>query len=148
MLQLAANAVRHAQGPFAIGSRVRGTDLELFVRDRGPGVPDALKTTIFERFRRGTAEGRGDGGSGLGLAIVALIAETHGGKAWVADAGAGSEFILTLPGAIVPTSERATASADGAGVDPPHPRVPPEVEPGGPSPDQQSDQQEQQWHRS
>lgn len=115
MLQLAANAVRHAQGPFVIGSRVRAGDLELFVRDRGPGVPDDLKITIFERFRRGAAEGRGDGGSGLGLSIVALIAETHGGRAWVADAGAGSEFVLTLPGAIVPTRDGAAGAADPDG---------------------------------
>ncbi|WP_072314952.1 sensor histidine kinase [Agrococcus sp. Marseille-P2731] len=111
MLQLVANAIRHAEGPITIGSRSRGRDVELFVRDRGPGVPDDLKGVIFERFRRGLAEGRGDGGSGLGLSIVQLIAETHGGRAWVADAWSrqagddaprrGSEFILTLPGAVI-----------------------------------------------
>ncbi len=111
MLQLVANAVRHAQGPITIGSRVRGRDVELFVRDRGPGVPDELKAVIFDRFHRGVAQGRGDGGSGLGLSIVQLIAQTHGGRAWVADARSplasgddprwGSEFILSLPGAVV-----------------------------------------------
>ncbi|MGM1028915.1 MAG: ATP-binding protein [Actinomycetota bacterium] len=150
MLQLAANAVRHAQGPFAIGSRVRGTDLELFVRDRGPGVPDELKTAIFERFRRGAAAGRGDGGSGLGLSIVALIAETHGGRAWVSDAGTGSEFILTLPGAIVPGDGRATGSDAAAADAPPLDLATGEAasadtaSPETPSPETQ----EQQWHRS
>ncbi|ROR65870.1 sensor histidine kinase [Agrococcus jenensis] len=140
MLQLAANAVRHARGPFSIGSRVRGSDLELFVRDRGPGVPDELKQVVFERFRRGAAEGRGDGGSGLGLSIVALIADRHGGRAWVADAGAGSEFILTLPGAIVPpaivpiASAAAPSGQDDRGIhDHDHTTA---------------DHREQQWHRS
>lgn len=149
MLQLAANAVRHARGPFAIGSRVRGTDLELFVRDRGPGVPDDLKAVIFERFRRGAAGGRGHGGSGLGLAIVALIAETHGGRAWVADAGAGSEFILTLPGAIVPRSS-AEVERDAARTSPASDRPASDR----PAADDASadrppiEEQEQQWHRS
>ncbi|MCH1884037.1 HAMP domain-containing sensor histidine kinase [Agrococcus sp. ARC_14] len=137
MLQLVANAVRHAEGPITIGSRARGRDIELFVRDRGPGVPDELKAEIFERFHRGQAEGRGDGGSGLGLSIVELIAETHGGRAWVADSWSkregeqeprrGSEFILALPGAVVvegAAHEPATRvrETDHAGIAP-HPPV-------------------------
>ncbi|MCR8670278.1 cell wall metabolism sensor histidine kinase WalK [Agrococcus sp. HG114] len=109
MLQLVANAVRHATGPIAIGARARGAELELFVRDRGPGVPDELKRVIFERFHRGLAEGRGDEGSGLGLAIVALIAERHGGTAAVADADGGSEFVLSLPRAVVVDARGAPA---------------------------------------
>ncbi|UOW01925.1 HAMP domain-containing sensor histidine kinase [Agrococcus sp. SCSIO52902] len=125
MLQLVANAARHAQGPIAIGSRQRGRDVELFVRDRGPGVPDELKAVIFERFRRGVAEGRGDDGSGLGLAIVALIAERHGGRAWVADAGAGSEFVLTLPGTdVAPPAQGAAAAPVAPPPVAPHPARP------------------------
>jgi signal transduction histidine kinase len=140
MLQLVANAVRHARGPIAIGARASGRDLQLFVRDRGPGVPDELKAVIFERFRRGTAEGRGDGGSGLGLAIVTLIAQRHGGTASVvdapagdgaADASVGSEFRLALPGAIVP-------NPGPTGAHPPRPTAASDP----------NDLEEQPWHRS
>ncbi|WP_404312079.1 HAMP domain-containing histidine kinase [Agrococcus terreus] len=161
MLQLIANAARHAQGPITIGSRVRGADLELFVLDRGPGVPEALKTVIFDRFRRGAAEGRGDGGSGLGLAIVALIAEQHGGTAAVVDAGAGSEFQILLPRAVVgadddqsawvaalaepaPPSALADPVAPPATADPaaraPHPHDPRAAA--------RTDAEEPGWHRS
>ena len=40
------------------------------MRDRGPGIPDADKPHVFERFYRAAAP-RGMPGSGLGLAIVA-----------------------------------------------------------------------------
>ncbi|GEK79009.1 sensor histidine kinase [Agrococcus baldri] len=136
VLQLVANAVRHAHGPITVGSRARGRDVELFVRDRGPGVPDELKAIIFERFRRGEAEGRGDGGSGLGLSIVQLIAERHGGRAWVADAwvrqageerpSRGSEFIITLPGAVVVDDAQRPATGVGQTdrtAEPAHPQA-------------------------
>lgn len=49
----------------------------LNVTDNGPGLPDALHQQAFERFFRGTHEGRG---CGLGLAIVKEIVERHGGQ--------------------------------------------------------------------
>lgn len=65
------------------------------VLDRGPGVPEAERAAIFERFRRGQAEG--PGGAGLGLSIVAGIAAAHGGRAWVtARDGGGAVFVLEL----------------------------------------------------
>ncbi|MBO1770949.1 HAMP domain-containing sensor histidine kinase [Agrococcus sp. TF02-05] len=144
MLQLVANTARHARGPIVIGARVLGRDLQLFVRDRGPGVPDELKAVIFERFRRGVAEGRGDGGSGLGLAIVTLIAERHGGSASVVDARAtdasvGSEFRLTLPGAVVPAA---------GGAHPPRGAVDRARLDARPDARSQTDSEEQPWHRS
>jgi signal transduction histidine kinase len=54
VLQLAQNAVTHGGGRMVLSSRAVGETLEIVVRDFGPGVPDAAKTEIFERFRRGT----------------------------------------------------------------------------------------------
>ena len=72
---------------------------ELTVRDGGPGVPDADKPHVFERFYRAAAS-RGMPGSGLGLAIVSEIAEAHGGSVEVADAeGGGALLKLRLPNA-------------------------------------------------
>jgi len=68
------------------------------VRDRGPGIPDAERERIFDRFyRRQSAKDRVPG-SGMGLYIAREIARAHGGDLWVESVlGSGSEFCLTLP---------------------------------------------------
>ena len=53
-------------------------DGELTVRDSGPGIDDADRPYVFDRFYRSTSA-RGMPGSGLGLAIVRQVAEAHGG---------------------------------------------------------------------
>ena len=53
-------------------------DGEVTVRDHGPGIDDADRPYVFDRFYRSTAA-RGMPGSGLGLAIVRQVAEAHGG---------------------------------------------------------------------
>jgi two-component system sensor histidine kinase MprB len=74
---------------------------EVIVRDRGPGVDEADRTHVFDRFYRSAAS-RTLPGSGLGLAIVRQIAEAHGGSASVEPApGGGSVFRLRLPAPVV-----------------------------------------------
>lgn len=51
------------------------------VSDEGPGVPEAMREQIFEKFHRGS--GRGSRGFGLGLAISREIVLAHGGRIWV-----------------------------------------------------------------
>ena len=53
-------------------------DGEVTVRDHGPGIDDADRPYVFDRFYRSTSA-RGMPGSGLGLAIVRQVAEAHGG---------------------------------------------------------------------
>lgn len=97
MLQLVQNAVTHAGGDVTVASRRAGDHVELVVQDVGPGVPDAHKEAVFERFRR-VETGRGREGSGLGLSIVRRIAEAHGGTARVDDAvEGGAAFVVALP---------------------------------------------------
>jgi signal transduction histidine kinase len=72
------------------------------VEDAGPGVPEAERERIFDRFNRGGQGGsRGtDLGVGLGLALAAEHARLHGGSVWVenrADGTSGSRFVLELP---------------------------------------------------
>jgi signal transduction histidine kinase len=62
-----------------IGARVAGDQVETWVEDEGPGVPDGDVTSIFERFRRGTDAEPEPGGLGLGLWIVKSVIERHGG---------------------------------------------------------------------
>jgi signal transduction histidine kinase len=73
------------------------------VRDQGPGVPEAERELIFERFQRGSGT-RGEGGFGLGLAIGRELAERMNGSleldagpAPTADEPPGAGFTLRLP---------------------------------------------------
>ena len=77
------------------------------VRDRGPGVEEAERELIFERFHRGRATG-GDAGFGLGLAIGSELAERMGGALVLEapDGLGGACFALTLPAA-EPTEQAA-----------------------------------------
>lgn len=99
MLELAQNAVKHT-GPgdeIGLGSAADAHTVRLWVRDTGPGVPDADKDLVFDRFGR-SAVPAGDEGFGLGLSIVRAIAHAHGGTAHVEDARPrGARFVLTLP---------------------------------------------------
>ena len=66
--------------------------------DEGPGIPDAERERIFDRFYR--AEGSSKvRGTGIGLTIVRTYVERLGGTVWVAPAepGPGSRFCFTLP---------------------------------------------------
>jgi PAS domain S-box-containing protein len=96
---LLANALRYAPSGTEICVRAWGTDDEtiLAVDDRGDGVPDALKTAIFEPFHRPDTMSHAPG-VGVGLAVVARFAALHGGRAWVEDRdGGGSSFFVALP---------------------------------------------------
>lgn len=70
--------------------------VELKVSDTGPGIPENLRSAIFEKFRQLEASPRS--GFGLGLSICARIVKLHGGLIWVEPgAGCGSRFIARLP---------------------------------------------------
>lgn len=99
MLNLAANAAQHTAGGgrIAIGSRIRGSEAQLWVRDDGPGISADDQERIFERFAR-LDPGRRTSGAGLGLAIVQAIATAHGGRVSVESRpGSGATFVLHLP---------------------------------------------------
>jgi signal transduction histidine kinase len=68
------------------------------VADEGPGVPEADRERIFERFERGTAAS-GAGGFGLGLAIGRELAQRMGGALTLAagTGAGGARFVLELP---------------------------------------------------
>lgn len=74
--------------------------VEVQVRDRGPGVPEAFRERIFEPFFRLPGHAEREGGVGLGLALVRQIAERHGGSVRCTPRdGGGSCFTLALPAA-------------------------------------------------
>jgi two-component system OmpR family sensor kinase/two-component system sensor histidine kinase QseC len=78
---LVDNALRYTPpgGLVQIGLRPTRGGAELCVDDNGPGIPEADRERVFERFVRGPSAGNTTG-SGLGLAIVASIARRHGAR--------------------------------------------------------------------
>ncbi|MET7486344.1 HAMP domain-containing sensor histidine kinase [Streptomyces sp. NPDC005538] len=79
---------------------------EVTVSDRGPGIPAADATRVFDRFyRAGPAHGLP--GSGLGLAIVRDVAEAHGGTVFAGPrAGGGAAVGFTVAGARLVRQDR------------------------------------------
>lgn len=70
----------------------------LSVSDSGPGVPDAEKEKIFDRFYRSERSHHDKAHFGLGLAIAREIIEAHHGTIQVTDApGGGAVFTVSLP---------------------------------------------------
>jgi signal transduction histidine kinase len=96
---LGDNAARHAAGRLAFSLAERDGLVLLGVDDDGPGIPEADRERVFERFvRLDDARARDDGGSGLGLAIVAELARAHGGTVAVAPSPLGGARVqVTLP---------------------------------------------------
>lgn len=94
------NALEYSpQGsPVSVHSRLVGDCVEIVVDDLGPGVSDAEKTRVFEKFYRGKASASTPSGTGLGLAIASEIVRTHGGSLTIEDAPrVGARFILSIP---------------------------------------------------
>jgi two-component system, OmpR family, sensor kinase len=98
---LVDNAVRFAPSGSVIvlAARTDGSDVDIEVRDDGPGFPPGFLPHAFERFRRpDSGRSRDDGGAGLGLAIVRAIVAAHGGVATADNRpGGGAVVRLCLP---------------------------------------------------
>jgi signal transduction histidine kinase len=97
------NALKYspADAPVEVGLEVDWRAARVWVRDYGPGLPEAEQERIWQRYHRvpGIEVQSGTGvGLGLGLAIVRHIIELHGGVVGVESApGQGSAFWFTLP---------------------------------------------------
>lgn len=77
---LLENALRHTQADSEVGLTLRSTgpgSFEIEVADNGPGIPEAERGRVFDRFYR-LDRSRSTAGSGLGLSLVKAIAGLHG----------------------------------------------------------------------
>lgn len=93
------NALRYAGKGSTVTVRTsrQGVHTLMVVEDDGPGLSEAQRGHVFERFWRGSEL---PGGCGLGLAIVAEIAQRHGGSARVEPVQPhGLRVVLELPSA-------------------------------------------------
>jgi signal transduction histidine kinase len=102
---LGDNAARAAGGHLAFSVAEDDGVVRLTVDDDGPGIPEADRARVFERFvRLDDARARDDGGSGLGLAIVAELVAAHGGAVAITSSPLGGARVeVTLPGSPDPT---------------------------------------------
>ena len=106
---LAENAVSYGQGAEVSLKDVPGY-YEVWVEDRGLGIPAEDRQRVFEPFVRLESSRNGEtGGTGLGLTLVKAIAEGHGGRVVLEDRpGGGLRARLVLPRQLTTTVPRMT----------------------------------------
>ena len=98
LVNLIDNAIRYTRESGRITVSVRQVDGNAIieVEDNGPGIPEAEREQVFERFYRiiGTEEE----GSGLGLSIVREVVDGAGGSVLLGEAeGGGLIVTVRLP---------------------------------------------------
>nr|WP_221378490.1 HAMP domain-containing sensor histidine kinase [Actinoplanes polyasparticus] len=88
---LVGNALAYGKSPVTVSATRHGENVEVVVRDNGPGIPDELLPTLFGRFTRG---------AGLGLFIVRHLVEANGGTVRYEPATpTGARLIVTMEAA-------------------------------------------------
>ncbi len=113
---LLANAIKFTASGGRVEVRLDRVEGQARIRvtDTGEGVPAEFLPFIFDRFRQADSTiTRRHGGLGLGLAIVRHLVELHEGSVQAESAGEGygSSFIVWLPLAAGPVSDRITPAA-------------------------------------
>jgi signal transduction histidine kinase len=82
--------------PVLVETRRDGGQVEIAVADRGPGIPEAERGRVLERFVR-LESARSRPGFGLGLSLAAAVARLHGGVLRLEDNAPGLRVVLSLP---------------------------------------------------
>jgi signal transduction histidine kinase len=98
LINLVVNAV-HAMGErggtLTVRSARRESDVVVSVSDQGPGIPEKIRSTVFEPFVTTKPEGKG---TGLGLSTVLMVVERHNGTIdFDTNESSGTTFRMTLP---------------------------------------------------
>ena len=95
-----ANIIKNAkealgdQGTITIQFREAGSELRVSISDNGPGIPESIRSRIFEPF---VSYGKKHG-TGLGMAIAKSTVDAHGGRIWLeSEMGKGTTFHVVLP---------------------------------------------------
>lgn len=97
-VNLLDNAVRHATSRVSVVVAERDDSAVLEVSDNGPGIAEADRELVFDRFvRLDESRARDQGGAGLGLAITRELVELHAGTVTATTAERGATFIVSLP---------------------------------------------------
>jgi two-component system sensor histidine kinase TctE len=111
------NALRYtpAGGAVTVSTGTDDATVFLSVEDTGPGIPEAERAKVLERFYR--INGAGPDGSGLGLAIVREIAENNRGRVDIraSATGGGTCVRVTFPRSAGVRTEREEPGANPMG---------------------------------
>jgi two-component system, OmpR family, sensor histidine kinase KdpD len=110
LINLLDNALKYGapDAPVELLVRRIGDELMFAVRDRGPGVPPALRERIFDVFQRGESNDAAHSGSGIGLALCRAVARVHGGRLTLrARHHGGTSFECFVPLIAAPPGEEA-----------------------------------------
>ena len=102
VINLLSNAEKFCpagEGLVEVTLRGDGDGVTVSVTDNGPGIPEAQRDTVFDRFYQVRDDDTGNPmGTGLGLAICRRIVEHLGGRIWVETTGPeGSCFRFHIP---------------------------------------------------
>lgn len=114
LLNLIENAIKYGkeQGKVIVHFTEGKKQIEVAVRDNGPGIPQEHLNRIFERFYRvDKSRSKEQGGTGLGLAIVKHILNAHDSKiAVMSKPEKGSTFSFKLEKAILPSEKEENSN--------------------------------------
>jgi signal transduction histidine kinase len=100
IINLVDNAVKYSpkEGTITIGLKNKESEVLVYVKDTGIGIPENEKHKIFEKFYRTTIASSISQGIGLGLVITKYLVEGQGGKIWFeSQENVGTTFYFTLP---------------------------------------------------
>jgi two-component system sensor histidine kinase KdpD len=87
-----------AGSPVSVSAKVLDAEMQIIVRDHGPGLTPNDVSHVFERFYRGGASGRRRSGTGMGLAIARGMVAAEGGRIWAENCpGGGAQFTIAVP---------------------------------------------------
>jgi K+-sensing histidine kinase KdpD len=104
-INLIGNAEKHSKGDLVINILMGEVidDAKTYccvdVEDNGPGIPDMLKTTLFDRLNLTTTRAKG---KGFGLCLIKMLVDDYHGRFWVEDRvqgdhTKGARFVVMLP---------------------------------------------------
>jgi signal transduction histidine kinase len=85
-----------APAQIVVRALTEGDRILLTVADSGPGIPEADRARVVERFVR-LEQSRSQPGSGLGLSLASAVARLHGGELTLSDNEPGLKSVIALP---------------------------------------------------
>jgi signal transduction histidine kinase len=91
-----ASKINGAAAEIVVEAGADGERIVLTVSDHGPGIPEADRGRVVERFVR-LERSRSEPGSGLGLSLASAVARLHGGELKFEDNHPGLRSIIALP---------------------------------------------------
>ena len=100
LMNLAGNAIKFTpeRGRIELAAHQIDDEVQVEVRDNGPGIPPEEQKRVFEAFYRLRKSGEGAEGTGLGLAITESLVKLQGGSLGLeSEPGHGSCFYFSLP---------------------------------------------------